>query len=390
MSPRPRLHTRSGRPRYTPGGALAQRDVSGNIRAFLKDPHGDAIGLSGTSGSAAATPTEALSYSPFGEQRAQTGESSSLGFQGQFTDAATSFVDTTTRWYDPSQGRFTTQDVLFGDPTHPPSLNQYAYGADNPASLSDPTGMYPGLAPRSWSRTGWWGFFFGHVLSWLPTLQCSATQETCVTPGSQAWPVPFELAAPPVVLPPAEPVPPLLSSLPGWAPPPPPGIRIEWKPVLPDSAYPAVAPQRVSFDAAYEFVNPVCSGAGLAGGTVVGAACNVIGAGPTYDHYLKKGLSPHDARNAATIETGGNLVITAGAGACTAISGGAGAVPCAVGGAVVGFGWSAVMGVVTTPTYAPGVCPPGAVRQYPVPATGDSAAAAAAAGYSEGMGPCPG
>ncbi len=34
-------------------------------------------------------------------------------------------------------------DVLFGDPTDPVSLNQFAYGQENPVTMSDPTGMNP-------------------------------------------------------------------------------------------------------------------------------------------------------------------------------------------------------------------------------------------------------
>ena len=40
----------------------------------------------------------------------------------------------------PNHGRFTTRDLVFGDSRHPLSLNQYAYGADNPISMWDPDG----------------------------------------------------------------------------------------------------------------------------------------------------------------------------------------------------------------------------------------------------------
>jgi hypothetical protein len=46
-----------------------------------------------------------------------------------------------TRWYDPYLGRFTSRDVLFGDPLSPMSLNQYVYGGDNPVSMIDPDGL---------------------------------------------------------------------------------------------------------------------------------------------------------------------------------------------------------------------------------------------------------
>ena len=48
-----------------------------------------------------------------------------------------------TRFYDPGMGRFSTRDVLFGDPLAPMSLNQFVYGYQNPVRYNDPTGMVP-------------------------------------------------------------------------------------------------------------------------------------------------------------------------------------------------------------------------------------------------------
>lgn len=47
----------------------------------------------------------------------------------------------TTRQYLPSLGRFTTRDVLGGDPANPPSLNQWVYGVGSPITFTDPTGL---------------------------------------------------------------------------------------------------------------------------------------------------------------------------------------------------------------------------------------------------------
>jgi RHS repeat-associated protein len=62
-------------------------------------------------------------YSPWGQPGARTGEMSTsptqgyLGFQGQMTDSLTGQVNTLTRYYEPTLGRFTKRDVLFGDAT---------------------------------------------------------------------------------------------------------------------------------------------------------------------------------------------------------------------------------------------------------------------------------
>jgi hypothetical protein len=47
----------------------------------------------------------------------------------------------TARQYLPSLGRFTTRDVLQGDPADPPSLNQFAYVLASPVTLTDSTGL---------------------------------------------------------------------------------------------------------------------------------------------------------------------------------------------------------------------------------------------------------
>ena len=46
-----------------------------------------------------------------------------------------------TRNYDPAQGRFTSQDVLFGSELDPASLNQFVYAQDSPIDYIDPSGM---------------------------------------------------------------------------------------------------------------------------------------------------------------------------------------------------------------------------------------------------------
>jgi len=46
------------------------------------------------------------------------------------------------RWYDPSIGRFITQDPLPGYASDPQSHNPYVYVENTPTSLVDPTGAY--------------------------------------------------------------------------------------------------------------------------------------------------------------------------------------------------------------------------------------------------------
>ncbi|MGH9166603.1 MAG: RHS repeat-associated core domain-containing protein [Acidimicrobiia bacterium] len=123
---------------YTTGGPLAER-TGATVRYDLLDLHGDVVGLALSGGSSEGSAT----FDAWGTKTASSGVQSVLGFQADLTDTATGLVDMGTRQYLPSLGRFTTSDVLFGDPRNPTSLNQFVYAHDNPVSLSDPDGMCP-------------------------------------------------------------------------------------------------------------------------------------------------------------------------------------------------------------------------------------------------------
>jgi RHS repeat-associated protein len=119
---------------------MAQKQGS-TIRAYQQDPHGDLSVITDTTG----TPTGTISYDPWGTVDGAVGtdaQQSLLGYQSQPTDPTTGLTDMGTRLYDPSMSRFTERDVIFGSPTSPLTLNQYAYANDSPLVYSDPTGMY--------------------------------------------------------------------------------------------------------------------------------------------------------------------------------------------------------------------------------------------------------
>lgn len=122
---------------FSPEGLMAS-STGGSARFFLKDLHGDTVGAVNASGSVMGSKL----YSPWGETAASAGETYSAGFQSQPTDADTGYVDMTTRLYSPTQGRFSSRDVLFGDTQSPASMNQYGFAEGSPVTMSDPTGMY--------------------------------------------------------------------------------------------------------------------------------------------------------------------------------------------------------------------------------------------------------
>jgi len=47
------------------------------------------------------------------------------------------------RWYDPTLGRFISQDPVAGFLSDPQSLNPYVYVENSPTTYTDPTGQCP-------------------------------------------------------------------------------------------------------------------------------------------------------------------------------------------------------------------------------------------------------
>jgi RHS repeat-associated protein len=125
---------------YAAGVPIAQQQGS-TTRGYEQDPHGDLSVILDPAG----TPTGTISYDPWGTQDAAIGSdatTSLLGYQSQPTDPTTGLVDMGARLYDPSQGRFTSEDSVFGTLTNPGTLNQYIYAGDSPLDNTDPTGNY--------------------------------------------------------------------------------------------------------------------------------------------------------------------------------------------------------------------------------------------------------
>jgi len=61
-------------------------------------------------------------------------------YTGKMYDSATGLYYLMARYYDPSTGRFVTEDSYAGDDNDPMTLNRYVYGRDNPERYTDPTG----------------------------------------------------------------------------------------------------------------------------------------------------------------------------------------------------------------------------------------------------------
>ncbi len=83
-------------------------------------------------------------YDAWGNVIASNGSSSNvIGFTGQVADSGTGLDYFGARYYDPSTGRFISQDTYLGDDSTPITLNRYIYANANPLSFTDPTGNDP-------------------------------------------------------------------------------------------------------------------------------------------------------------------------------------------------------------------------------------------------------
>lgn len=107
----------------------------------------------------ATAPSKVRSYQPFGKPRSTDSTVTDRGWIGQFEDKSTSLNYLNARYYDSAIGRFISPDPLF-DPKRPQTINPYAYGLNNPAAFSDPSGLIPeecrsGELRCTYTGTGW-------------------------------------------------------------------------------------------------------------------------------------------------------------------------------------------------------------------------------------------
>ncbi|MGD0478127.1 MAG: RHS repeat-associated core domain-containing protein [Nitrososphaerales archaeon] len=98
---------------------------------------------------AVATNAATTSWSILVDKLARS-DSQTFKYIGQPYDSATGLYLFGARYYDPTIGRFITQDTYGGSLSDPLSLNMYAYAEDNPMTLSDPTG-HDWWNPFTWS-----------------------------------------------------------------------------------------------------------------------------------------------------------------------------------------------------------------------------------------------
>ncbi|NEN87036.1 polymorphic toxin-type HINT domain-containing protein [Paenibacillus elgii] len=125
--------------RYIRGNGLAARtDASGAKTYYLHNGHGDVVGLADGSGNV----LNKYTYDIWGNPLTVTEQvPQPFRYSGEFWDNSAHLQYLRARWYDPSVGRFMSQDTYEGDIANPLSLNLYTYVHNNPLRYTDPSGQ---------------------------------------------------------------------------------------------------------------------------------------------------------------------------------------------------------------------------------------------------------
>ncbi|HEY6330282.1 MAG TPA: RHS repeat-associated core domain-containing protein, partial [Blastocatellia bacterium] len=133
---------------------------------FLQDQLHSTVALTDAMGNVQETDQ----YDPFG---GGTGSSlSRYDFTGRERDPDTGLIYSRARWYDPSQGRFISQDPI----GMAGGLNRYSYGANNPVSFSDPSGLSWKTFEQGLSDGGKVGFMTGVAVGAVLLAVTAATE----------------------------------------------------------------------------------------------------------------------------------------------------------------------------------------------------------------------
>ena len=128
--------------RYIRGkGLIAAEDRDGGKAYYLFNGHGDVTELRDDTGQ---TSLNRYSYDIWGNPvTAEETVHNSFRYSGELWDDTTSLQYLRARWYDPSEGRFVSEDSYEGTLTNPLSHNLYTYTWNNPLKYIDPSGFNP-------------------------------------------------------------------------------------------------------------------------------------------------------------------------------------------------------------------------------------------------------
>lgn len=153
---------------YLNGKVIEELDAAGNVKArniwgndllYRKDlvankngyygynSHGDVVSISDENGQDLNT----YEYDTWGNVTSQTeGMSNPFKYSGEIYDEKTGFYYLRARYYDPTVGRFISEDTYKGQVDNPLTLNRYTYVENNPLRYIDPTGHWKQEHGANW------------------------------------------------------------------------------------------------------------------------------------------------------------------------------------------------------------------------------------------------
>ncbi|MFJ4415502.1 RHS repeat domain-containing protein [Streptomyces sp. NPDC088925] len=125
----------------TTGQPLSLRTTNGYEAYYIVDGIGNPVQFINQS----TVQSTIYDYDPYGtvqttKETGTAGAQNPYRFVGGTYDKTTGYVKFGQRWYDPTTGRFTTQDKL-SFLANPGEGNRYAYAGSDPVNASDPTGL---------------------------------------------------------------------------------------------------------------------------------------------------------------------------------------------------------------------------------------------------------
>ena len=144
---------------------IAAEDGVGARKYYLFNGHSDVVQLTNSSGDVVKN----YDYDAFGnEKNPDASDTNMFRYCGEYFDIETNTYYLRARNYDPTTGRFLSEDSNTGRATDPLSLNLYTYCRNNPIIYLDPTGNTPYVVENSW-RGGYGYFWSGRGTDFITT-----------------------------------------------------------------------------------------------------------------------------------------------------------------------------------------------------------------------------
>jgi RHS repeat-associated protein len=124
---------------YVYGLERISQSHGGNVHFYAADGQGSTRQLTDGNGNV----TDSWTFDAFGNTINRTGTTeNSFLYVGEGFDPNCGFYNLRARWYNPTNGRFTSVDPYEGDPQAAVSLHRYLYAKASPINYSDPTGLF--------------------------------------------------------------------------------------------------------------------------------------------------------------------------------------------------------------------------------------------------------